>query len=80
MLSADGEPSGNTLRAFLAGGLLWIADAQRSTLSCADPRTGAVRATDAIGRALQLSGDAAGVYLGTTDGVLVIAPDLRCAG
>jgi hypothetical protein len=78
--TAGGLPSGNTLRAFLVDGLLWLADAQRSTLSCADPRTGAVRATAAIARAHELAGDAAGIYLGATDGVVVIALDPRCAG
>ncbi|HEX6492776.1 MAG TPA: hypothetical protein VF112_04655, partial [Candidatus Dormibacteraeota bacterium] len=79
-LDGDGRPAGNTLRAFVAGGVLWFADSQRSTLSCADPRSGAIRAGAAIGRAQELTGDAGGVYLGTTDGVLVISVDPRCAG
>jgi hypothetical protein len=78
--TGGGLPSGNTLRAFLVDGLLWLADAQRSTLSCADPRTGAVRATAGIARAGELAGDAAGIYLGATDGVVVIGLDPRCAG
>ncbi|HVS42557.1 MAG TPA: hypothetical protein VMU20_09825 [Candidatus Dormibacteraeota bacterium] len=79
-LGGDGRAAGNTLRAFVAGGVLWLADSQRSTLSCADPRSGAVRGGAEIGRAQELTGDAGGIYLGTTDGVLVIGVDPRCAG
>ena len=79
-LGGDGHPSGNTLRAFVADGVLWLADSQRSTLSCADPRSGAIRASAGIARAQELAGDAGGIYLGTTDGVVVIGLDPRCAG
>jgi hypothetical protein len=72
--------SGNILRAFVIDGVLWLADPQRSSLSCADARTGEIRATERITGAHELAGDPGGIYLGTNDGVLVVSVDPRCAG
>jgi hypothetical protein len=79
-VTSGGLPSGNTLRAFVVDGLLWLADAQRATLSCADPHSGAVRATAGVARPHELTGDSSGLYLGDTDGVVLIGLDPRCAG
>jgi hypothetical protein len=76
----DGGPSGDTLRPFVAGGLLWLADGQRAMLSCADPRSGTVRASARIAGADSLAGDADGLYLAAADGVELLTPDPRCAG
>jgi hypothetical protein len=79
--SDDGAPSpGNTLRAFSVDGVLWLSDPQRSTLACADPHTGEVRATAGIADGRDLTGDPGGLYLATGDGVVLIRLDLRCGG
>jgi outer membrane protein assembly factor BamB len=79
-----GEGGTNTIHANVGSGVLWVADDMVGSLWCADPATGALRASlkrpapaDGYGMSdmVPVGSD---VYIGTGHGVYRLAPDLRC--
>lgn len=73
-----GERHTNDLRVFVAAGVIWTTDGMLAQLSCADPKTGAVRATTTLPYGGVVIGDSLGVYLGAWDGVSLLRPDPAC--
>ncbi|HYS30173.1 MAG TPA: hypothetical protein VEQ12_11850 [Candidatus Limnocylindria bacterium] len=72
------ERHSNGVRVFLADGVLWTTDGMTGRLACADPATGAIRASTAMPFGGVVIGDAEGVYLGGYDGVYQLHPDPAC--
>jgi len=62
----------------LADGALWTTDGMTGLLTCADPATGATRASTAMPFGGVVIGDAQGVYLGGYEAVYLLQPDPAC--
>jgi DNA-binding beta-propeller fold protein YncE len=78
--TVQGQPTvndENLVHTRLARGVLWVLGGQ---LRCADPATGAIRATTRIPEASALVGDSRAMYVGARDGLDLLAPDPACFG
>jgi len=73
-----GERGSNGVRVFLADAVLWTTDGMTGRLACADPATGATRASTAMPFGGVVVGDAQGIYIGGYDGVYLLHPDPAC--
>lgn len=72
------ERHSNGVRVFVADGVLWTTDGMAGRLVCADPATGAIRASTAMPFGGVVIGDAEGIYLGGYEGVYLLHPDPAC--
>jgi hypothetical protein len=77
-LPTAGERHSNGVGVFLADGVLWTTDGMTGLLTCADPATGATRASTAMPFGGVVIGDAQGVYLGGYEAVYLLHPDPAC--
>jgi len=68
----------NAIRAFVAGGALWLVDGGIGRVDCADLRTGAAAASSQEIQPTIVTADANGSYLGDADGVGFLRPDPAC--
>ncbi len=62
------------------GGVLWITDATRGTLTCVDPRTARVRGDRSFDDTGLLVADAVGLYSVIRSGLVQVAPASVCRG
>lgn len=62
------------------GGVLWITDATRGTLTCVDPRTARVRGVRSFDDTGLLVADAVGLYSVIRAGLVQVAPASVCHG
>jgi hypothetical protein len=81
-LSQTGHPivTSNTIRAVVGTNALWLVDGMAQQLSCADPATGAIRASVAETQPAAFALDASGAYLGDSQGIAVLQPPASCRG
>jgi hypothetical protein len=70
----------NTVHALVSGGALWIVDGMAQQLICADPASGATRASTAETLPSAFAADAGGAYLGDNTGVAALQPPASCRG
>jgi outer membrane protein assembly factor BamB len=70
----------NTVRAVVDAGALWIVDGMAQRLTCADPVSGATRASTAEIQPSTISADSGGAYLGDNTGVAALQPPAPCRG
>jgi hypothetical protein len=68
----------NGIEAFTGGGVLWLVDGMAGELFCADPATGATRASVSWPLGGLVAADARGAFLGGYDGVSFLRPDPLC--
>ena len=68
----------NGIEAFTGGGVLWLTDGMAGELFCADPATGATRASVIWPLGGLVAADARGAFLGGYDGVSFLRPDPLC--
>jgi len=80
LLLLVGPQAGHTngIRAFVDGGVLWLADGGAGRLACADPLTGVIAASTQQTLPAAIVADANGSYLGDADGVGFLRPDASC--
>jgi len=70
----------NTIRPFVGNGALWLVDGMAQLLTCADPNTGATRASSPETQPQVFAVDAGGAYLGDSSGVTAMQPPAACRG
>jgi len=78
------NPNDNVLRgtngigAFVGGGTLWLIDGMAERVTCADPASGALRASAQETFPSAFVVDSSGAYLGDGGGVATLQPDPSC--
>lgn len=70
----------NTVRPVVDAGALWIVDGMAQRLTCADPVSGATRASTVETQPSTFAADAGGAYLGDNTGVAALQPPASCRG
>ncbi|HSO93072.1 MAG TPA: hypothetical protein VLS53_01200 [Candidatus Dormibacteraeota bacterium] len=81
-LSQTGNPivTSNTIRAVVGANTLWLVDGMAQQLICADPASGATRASTAETLPSAFAADAGGAYLGDNTGVAALQAPASCRG
>jgi hypothetical protein len=70
----------NTIHAVVGAGALWLIDGMAQQLTCADPGTGATRASSPESEPQALVVDSNAAYLGDATGVAAMQPPAACRG
>jgi len=70
----------NGIHVMVGGGAVWLVDIMAQQVTCADPTTGAARATSNQSLVETLVADSAGAYLGDNTGIAALQPPASCRG
>jgi hypothetical protein len=70
----------NTIHAVVGANALWLIDGMAQQITCADPGSGAIRASSTENQPTAFTVDSQGAYLGDTTGIAAMQPPAACRG